>query len=116
MMLCFWCSQEKREAVPQDNPLYEPCHTCGVAMGKGLTVVEIWTTPSSTSHVGLRLGPDSVVYPTGLWASVNSDWLSHRLDTINRDLNMISEGGHCFVSPEVWDLLAFARPTVAKAT
>ncbi len=120
-MTCFWCESGTSEAkLGEPNPAYAPCTTCLASMTKGVTIIEVFECSQNSTHIGLALDADVVVYPTGLWAAVGDGYLAQRIQDVP-DLQQAStmpalRHGYCFVSAEVWDLLDLGRPEVAEAT
>lgn len=82
---CYFCGESKGialvgklpndEQAPREAVLdYEPCDACQEQMAKGITIVEVTTTPNGNGQPPLTQDDDgNVVYPTGRWVVMQAD-------------------------------------------
>lgn len=84
--ICFFCREEKNEIAllgkiggrgkdleaPHKMILdYEPCEKCKKNMAKGITLIEVTTTPNTDNQPEIAQN----AYPTGNWLVVKEDYI-----------------------------------------
>ena len=88
---CFWCGRHARRKSPFE---YNPCLTCLGRMSRGITLIEVCSTPTLPRQTPYRDG----IFPTGNWWVVEESMIVGRTTPVVQDIIL----GHriAMISPQ----------------